>query len=144
MTAPDDKDLFSPARPPVVLFCDDAPSIRLMLRNALRHGGCESIEADNGRAALEILARGQQVDLLLTDLHMPGVDGLELVRQVRALPHRRYMPIVMLTTETKTQRVREGAEAGLTAWIVKPFVASDLLAVVTKALGRRASPRAAR
>ncbi|MCC6250163.1 MAG: response regulator [Rubrivivax sp.] len=128
----------TPARRPVVLFCDDAPTMRLLLRNILREGGYDGLEADSGPAALQVLASMQPVDLLLTDLHMPGLDGLGVVRQARALAHRRYLPIVMLTTESTPQRVREGAEAGLTAWMVKPFTGPSLLGVLAKALGRRA------
>lgn len=122
----------------VVLFADDAPSVRFLVRTALEAAGFVTIETSDGQQALEVLASGQRVDILVTDLHMPGIDGLELVRQTRALAARRYLPIVMLTTESQNNAVQEGLKAGLTAWIVKPFKSDTLLKVVTKALGKRA------
>lgn len=122
----------------VVLFADDAPSVRFLVRTALEAAGFVTIETSDGQQALAVLASGQQVDILVTDLHMPGIDGLELVRQTRALAARRYLPIVMLTTESQNNAVQEGLKAGLTAWIVKPFKSDTLLKVVTKALGKRA------
>lgn len=129
---------------PVVLFADDAPSVRFLVRTALEASGFEVIETSDGRQALAVLASGQRVDILVTDLHMPGLDGLELVRQTRALAARRYLPIVMLTTESQNNPVQEGLKAGLTAWIVKPFKSETLIKVVTKALGKRTvAPRPA-
>lgn len=125
------------SEPPVILFADDAPSVRFLLRTALEAAGCATIEASDGRQALAVLVSGQPVDLLLTDLHMPGIDGLELVRRTRALAQRRYLPIVMLTTESQNKPVQEGMKAGLTAWIIKPFKSATLLKVVGKALGQR-------
>ncbi len=123
----------------VVLFADDAPSVRFLVRTALEAAGFVTIETSDGRQALEVLASEQQVDILVTDLHMPGIDGLELVRRTRALAERRYLPIVMLTTESQNNPVQEGLKAGLTAWIVKPFKSEILLKVVIKALGKRAA-----
>lgn len=124
---------------PVVLFADDAPSVRFLVRTALESAGFATIETCDGQQALEVLASGRQVDILVTDLHMPGIDGLELVRRTRALAERRYLPIVMLTTESQNNPVQEGLKAGLTAWIVKPFKSETLLKVVGKALGKRAN-----
>ena len=122
----------------VILFADDAPSVRFLVRTALEAAGFVTIETSDGQQALAVLASDQQVDILVTDLHMPGIDGLELVRQTRALAARRYLPIVMLTTESQNNPVQEGLKAGLTAWIVKPFKSDTLLKVVAKALGKRA------
>ncbi len=122
----------------VVLFADDAASVRFLLRTTLQAAGYETIEAVDGTQALAVLASDVNVDVLLTDLHMPGIDGLALVRRTREMASRRYLPIVMLTTESQTDRVHEGLEAGLTAWIVKPFKGETLLKVTTKALGKRA------
>lgn len=123
----------------VVLFADDAPSVRFLVQTALEGAGYATIEASSGLEALQVLQSDARVDLMLTDLHMPGLDGLDLVRQTRALSTRRYLPIVMLTTESQTERVQDGLKAGLTAWIVKPFKSEGLLRVVAKALGQRAS-----
>lgn len=123
----------------VVLFADDAPSVRFLVQTALEGAGYATLEAATGLEALAVLQSGVQVDLLVTDLHMPGLDGLDLVRQTRALPHRRYLPIVMLTTESQVERIQDGLRAGLTAWIVKPFKGESLLRVAAKALGQRAA-----
>ncbi len=123
----------------VVLFADDAPSVRFLVQTALEGAGYATIEASSGLEALQVLQSEARVDLVVTDLHMPGLDGLDLVRQTRALPTRRYLPIVMLTTESQTERVQDGLKAGLTAWIVKPFKSEGLLRVVAKALGQRAN-----
>lgn len=128
----------------VVLFADDAPSVRFLVQSALEGAGYATIEASTGTEALAVLASSARVDLLVTDLHMPGLDGLDLVRQTRAIQARRYLPIVMLTTESQTQRVQEGLSAGLTAWIVKPFKGESLLRVVAKALGQRSAALVAR
>ena len=122
---------------PVVLFADDAPSVRFMLRTAFEAAGFAMIETCDGHQALAVLASDQPVDIVVTDLHMPGIDGMELVRRTRALAARRYLPIVMLTTESQTNQVQEGLKVGLTAWIVKPFKSETLLKVVGKALGQR-------
>lgn len=121
----------------VVLFADDAPSVRFLVKNALVSAGYEALETCDGKEALAVLSGDTHVDMLLTDLHMPNIDGLELVKRVRALPTRRYLPIVMLTTESQTEKVQEGLKTGLTAWIVKPFKADTLLKIVAKAMGRR-------
>lgn len=126
----------------VVLFADDAPSVRFLVQAALEGAGYATLEAATGLEALAVLQSGARVDLLVTDLHMPGLDGLDLVRQTRALPQRRYLPIVMLTTESQVERVQDGLKAGLTAWIVKPFKGESLLRVVAKALGQRAAAAA--
>jgi two-component system, chemotaxis family, chemotaxis protein CheY len=124
----------------VVLFADDAASVRFLVRTTLEGAGYEAIETADGQEALDVLASDRVVDLLITDLHMPGVDGLELVRKTRALASRRYLPIVMLTTESQTDRVQEGIKAGLTAWIVKPFRSDTLIKVASKALGNKRLP----
>ena len=77
---------------------------------------------------------GSPVDMLITDLNMPVMDGLELIRQVRTLPQGKYIPIVMLTTESQAEKKQEGKAAGATGWIVKPFTPEQLVAVVKKVL----------
>lgn len=123
----------------VVLLAEDAESVRFLVRTTLQAAGYQTIETCDGSEALNVLASGTRVDMLLTDLHMPGIDGMTLARQTREMVARRYLPIVMLTTESQVDRVQEGVKAGLTAWIVKPFKGDTLLKVANKALGKRVS-----
>jgi two-component system, chemotaxis family, chemotaxis protein CheY len=122
----------------VVLFADDAASVRFLIKSTLESAGYATLQTTDGQEALDVLMSDAHVDILLTDLHMPRIDGLALVQQTRALSARRYLPIVMLTTESQTDRVREGLKAGLTAWMVKPFKGDTLLKVVAKVMGQRA------
>ena len=93
----------------------------------------EVVEAVDGLDALSKL-RGQELDLFLTDINMPRMDGLEFTRRLRALPQYRFVPIVLLTTESHADKKQQGKAAGATAWIVKPFNPDQLLAVVKKVM----------
>src|SRR5208282_6066851 len=99
----------------------------------LRGAGYEVIEAVDGPDALSKL-NGREVHLVLSDINMPKMDGLELTRQLRAMPQHKFVPIVLLTTESHPEKRREGKAAGATAWIVKPFQPDQLLAVVKKVM----------
>jgi len=104
-----------------------------MVGFTLRSGGYEVIEAFDGADALKRLAA--PVHMVLTDLNMPNMDGIQLIQAIRALPQYRYLPIVMLTTESHEGRKQAGKAAGATGWIVKPFRPEQLLGVVKKVLG---------
>lgn len=117
-----------------ILTADDSASMRQMIAFTLRNAGYEVIEAVDGQDALDKLAH-TPVQMVLTDLNMPNVDGLQLIQRVRALPAYKYVPIVMLTTESDDAKKQSGRAAGATGWIVKPFRAEQLLAVVKKLLG---------
>ena len=117
-----------------VMTVDDSASVRQMVSFALSGAGYGVVEAENGRDALDKLAAAK-VDLILTDLNMPVMDGIELVRAVRADPGLRFVPIVLLTTESQEAKKQEGRKAGATGWIVKPFKPEQLLAVVRKIIG---------
>ena len=112
---------------------DDSASVRQMVSFTLRTAGYQVVEAGDGAQALERLQG--PVHLILTDLNMPRMDGIELVKQVRASATYKYVPIVMLTTESQDAKKQAGRAAGATGWIVKPFQAEQLLAVVKKVLG---------
>lgn len=116
-----------------VLAVDDSPTVRQMLSFTLQDAGYEVMEAVDGCDALEKLS-GKGVDLLITDLNMPRLDGLGLIREVRKNPAHRFLPILMLTTESQEAKKDEGRTAGATGWIVKPFRPEQLLAVVGKVL----------
>lgn len=117
----------------LILTADDSPSVRQMVTFCLQRGGYSVLEARDGVEALEKM-EANSIHMLVTDLNMPGLDGIELIRKVRALPQYRYIPIVMLTTESQAQKREAGRAAGATGWVVKPFTSEQLLSVITKVL----------
>ena len=119
--------------PKTILAVDDSSSIRQMVGFTLRSGGYDVIEAVDGRDALARLCG--PVHMVITDLNMPNMDGIQLIQAVRATPAYRAIPIVMLTTESQDSKKQAGKAAGATGWIVKPFRPEQLLAVVKKVLG---------
>ena len=118
----------------IIMTADDSASVRQMVSFTLKQRGYEVVEAVDGKDALQKLG-AQKVDMLITDLNMPNLDGIGLIKGARALPACRFIPIVMLTTESQDARKQEGKAAGATGWIVKPFKPEQLLAVVKKVLG---------
>jgi two-component system chemotaxis response regulator CheY len=118
----------------VIMTADDSASIRQMVAFTLTQGGYEVVQAVDGKDALQQLFT-QKVDMLITDLNMPNIDGIGLIQGARAMPACKFIPIVMLTTESQDAKKQEGKAAGATGWIVKPFKPEQLLAVVKKVLG---------
>ena len=116
-----------------IMTVDDSASVRQMVSFTLRTAGYDVVEAADGAQALAKLH--PPLHLILTDLNMPRLDGIELVKRVRADPVHKYIPIVLLTTESQDGKKQAGRAAGATGWIVKPFQAEQLLAVVKKVLG---------
>jgi two-component system chemotaxis response regulator CheY len=116
-----------------ILAVDDSASIRQLVSHTLRTAGFTVIEACDGQDALDKLK--SPVNLVLTDLNMPRVDGLSLTRAIRASTDHRYTPILLLTTESEPARKLEGKAAGATGWLVKPFQPEQLLATIRKVLG---------
>lgn len=119
---------------PSILAVDDSPSMRQMVVFTLRGAGYEVVEAGDGVQALSV-ARQKKVNLVLTDVNMPNMDGLTLIRELRALPDYRLIPILFLTTESSPEKKQEGRTAGATGWLVKPFNPEKLLATIKKVLG---------
>jgi two-component system, chemotaxis family, chemotaxis protein CheY len=117
-----------------VMTVDDSASMRQMVSFTLRRAGYEVIEASDGKDALARLA-GSPLHMMITDLNMPNMDGIELIRQVRAMPQYKYIPIIMLTTESQDQKKQAGRAAGASGWIVKPFQPEQLVMVAKKVLG---------
>ena len=115
-----------------ILTVDDSSSVRQMVSFTLKEAGYEVVEAKDGQDALDKL-RGQ-IDMIITDLNMPNMDGIELIKKVRADSNYKFIPIVMLTTESQASKKQEGKSAGATGWIVKPFKPPQLLGVVQKVL----------
>lgn len=107
--------------------------MRKMVSFTLKGAGHEVLEASDGAVALQVL-QSRPVDLVITDIHMPNMDGIELTRRLRASPHFGRKPILLLTTESDPARKNEGRAAGATGWIVKPFNQEQLLAIVAKVL----------
>jgi two-component system chemotaxis response regulator CheY len=117
-----------------VLAVDDSTSMRNMVSFTLKSAGYEVVEAACGQEALQI-AQTRKVDLVLTDINMPNMDGLSLIKALRALPTYRFTPILTLTTESAADMKQRGKAAGATGWIVKPFNPEQLLAVMKKVIG---------
>ena len=116
-----------------IMTVDDSATIRQMVALTLRDAGYEVVEAVDGCDALERLAQ-TPVDMLITDLNMPNLDGVGLIRAVRQQPANRFIPIIMLTTESHDSKKQEGKAAGASGWIVKPFKPEQLLGVVRMVL----------
>jgi len=116
-----------------IMSIDDSPSLRQMVALTLESAGYEVIEASDGRDALSKLS-GREYHLFLTDLNMPGMDGIELTRKLRSMPEYKFVPIVLLTTESQQGKKMQGKAAGATGWIVKPFQPRDLLATVKRVM----------
>ena len=117
-----------------LLIVDDSTSMRQMVAFALSSGGYTVKEAEDGQAALDI-AKTAKFDAVVTDVNMPRMDGIELIRQLRQLPDYKFTPLLMLTTESGGDKKQEGRAAGATGWLVKPFDPDQLLATVRKVLG---------
>ena len=117
-----------------IMTVDDSASIRQMVTFTLKQAGYNVVEAVDGQDALDKLQTAT-VQMIITDLNMPNLNGIELIRAVRANPAHRFVPIVMLTTESQAEIKQEGKDAGATGWIVKPFKPDQLLAVIRKVLG---------
>jgi len=117
-----------------ILAVDDSASMRQMVAFTLKGGGFDVVEASDGVEALE-LAKENDCDLVLTDVNMPNMDGIELTKELRGLANYKFVPILMLTTESGMDKKTEGRAAGATGWIVKPFNPDQLLSTIKKVLG---------
>ncbi len=116
-----------------ILTVDDALTIRKMIAFTLKSAGFDVLEAADGAAGLAIL-KSHPVDMIISDVNMPVMDGLEFTRQVRLLPAHAKTPLILLTTESSPESKAVGKAAGATGWIVKPFKQEQLLAVTAKVL----------
>jgi two-component system chemotaxis response regulator CheY len=114
-----------------ILAVDDSTSMRQMVRATLQSAGYDVVEAADGQDALDF-ARANAVDLVISDVNMPRMDGITLVGELRSLPAYRLTPLLLLTTESSQEKKMEGKRAGATGWIVKPFNPSQLLLTLDK------------
>ncbi len=116
-----------------ILAVDDSASMRQMVGFTLKNAGFDVTEAKDGSEALAI-AKEQEFDAVISDVNMPIMDGITLIRELRQLPAYKFTPLLMLTTESGTDKKSEGKAAGATGWIVKPFNPDQLLAVMKKVI----------
>ena len=114
-----------------IMVVDDSASLRTVVGIALKGAGYDVLEGSDGRDALAKLT-GQKVHLIITDLNMPNMDGIGLVKAVKQHPNYKFTPIIMLTTENQQEKMMEGKAAGAKAWIVKPFKPPELLDAVSR------------
>lgn len=114
-----------------ILAVDDSKTMRDMVAFTLRNAGFEVTQAEDGEAAVRLLG-AKPFDLIITDLNMPKMDGFALVEHVRASAPHKHTPILMLTTESDTEKKQKGRMSGATGWIVKPFNPDSLIAAVNK------------
>jgi two-component system, chemotaxis family, chemotaxis protein CheY len=114
-----------------ILIVDDSESIREVVIFTLENAGYKVVSAIDGMDALKHL-NGQHLDMILTDLHMPNMDGIALIKEVRNLENYKYVPILYLTTESQQSIKNEARMAGATGWIVKPFMPDKLIAAIAK------------
>jgi two-component system chemotaxis response regulator CheY len=119
---------------PTILAVDDSASMRQMVSFTLQGAGYKVIEAFDGQDGYE-KAQQVSVDLVLSDVNMPRLDGIGLIKALRELPNYKFTPILMLTTESATDKKGEGKAAGATGWIVKPFNPEQLLSTIKRVLG---------
>jgi two-component system chemotaxis response regulator CheY len=117
----------------IIMTVDDSASVRQMVSFTLRKAGYEVIEAVDGKDALK-KATGK-IDMIITDLNMPNMDGITLIKSLRQNSLYRFVPIIMLTTESQAEKKQKGKAAGASGWIVKPFKPEQLIAVVRKLIG---------
>jgi len=115
------------------LIVDDSLSMRQMVAFTLRQGGFDVLEGENGQEGLDRL-NGKKIDVIITDLNMPVMDGITFIQKVRALTAMKFVPILMLTTESQAAKKEQGKAAGATGWIVKPFDPDKLLQTIAKVL----------
>jgi two-component system chemotaxis response regulator CheY len=118
--------------PKKILIIDDSAAIRQSISFILQQEGYETIEAQDGMEGLTVASGLPGVDLIITDVNMPNLDGIGFIKRVRELPAYKFTPILVLTTESQGSKMNEGKEAGATGWIVKPFNADKLLGIVRK------------
>jgi two-component system chemotaxis response regulator CheY len=119
-----------------ILVVDDFSTMRRIIKNLLRDLGFTNVdEADDGKTALPILKQGR-IDFLITDWNMPGMTGIDLIKEVRADPNLAHIPVLMVTAEAKREQIIAAAQAGVNGYVVKPFTAAVLKEKIDKIFER--------
>lgn len=114
-----------------VMIVDDSSSMRQLVSFALKDAGYDVIPAVHGKDALDKLSSAK-IDMAITDLNMPEMDGIEFIKQFKSKPGYKFTPVVMLTTESQEAKKKEGRLAGASGWLVKPFTPEQLVEIVRK------------
>lgn len=115
-----------------ILVVDDSRSIREVVSFTLQSQGYEVLVGVNGKDALKHLDKGEDINLVITDLHMPEMDGISFIREIRKNDDYKHIPILFLSTETSQEKKQEAKEAGATGWMVKPFQTDKLIKILNK------------
>lgn len=118
----------------IVLIVDDSKTMRDMVTLTLTGADFQVVQAGDGNEAVGWLSNGSKPALVVTDLNMPGMDGISLIKEIRKMPALKFTPILMLTTESSDEKKAAGKSAGATGWIVKPFNPEQFLKIVKKVL----------
>ncbi len=114
-----------------ILIVDDSASLRQVVSIALKGAGYDVLEAVDGKDGLSKLT-GAKINLIISDVNMPNMNGIEFVKSVKQMDNYKFTPIIMLTTESQEQMIQQGKEAGVKAWVVKPFKPEQMLDAVSK------------
>lgn len=117
-----------------LLFIDDSASMRQIVGLAMTEAGYEVTTAEDGKIGLSMLEQ-EPYDGIITDLNMPNMDGIELIKAAKQTPKNKFAPIIMLTTESGVEMKQQGRDAGAKVWIVKPFKPDQLIGVIKKLVG---------
>jgi two-component system chemotaxis response regulator CheY len=110
-----------------ILVVDDSGTVRQQVSMALKQAGFETAEAADGREGLAMVDSNRKIDMVISDVNMPNMNGLEMVEKIKSKPENKALPILMLTTEGQPSMIKRAKEAGAVGWIVKPFNASQLV-----------------
>ena len=115
-----------------ILIVDDSSSLRTIVKLALSRAGYAVIEAADGKEALSVLEKAGKVNLIVSDVNMPNMDGITFLTQLKLNPRHKFTPVIMLTTESQDAKMQQAKAAGARAWLVKPFNPPQLLDAVSK------------
>lgn len=115
-----------------ILIVDDSTSLRIVVKIALERAGYTVLEAGDGKQALAALEKAGKVNLIISDVNMPNMNGIELLAQIKQHARHRFVPVIMLTTENQSEKKEQGRAGGAKAWICKPFDPPQLLDAVSK------------
>lgn len=118
--------------PDKILIVDDSPSTRMLIKFSLQKQGDDVYEAENGELALDILNKNSGIKCLVTDINMPVMNGIDLIKNIRAMSEYRFLPVIALTNPDNPENRIKARNAGATAWIDKPFKPNSLVKVIKK------------